>query len=73
MGFELLFILGGLLLGIVIGYLIGHKPSATGIFRINETDPNADFMSLHIDDLDDVYTKKYVLLKVVKSSDSASK
>lgn len=73
MGFELLCVLLGSLVGYCVGRIIHMFISTTGILTINMTDPEVDFMSMHLDNVDQVFTKKYVLLKIVKHTDNERK
>ncbi len=68
---ELLYLIGGFVIGlltVLVGYCI---TATTGIFTINETNPEKDYMKLHLDNQDHLFTKKYILLKIVRDSDKA--
>ena len=64
-----------LIVGFVIGILtilIGQCILfTTGEFRINTTDSEADYMSLHLDNQDHLFKKKYILLKIVCDKDAS--
>lgn len=56
----------GFIIGFILGCIIYVLRSATGSFIINTSDPESDYMSLSIDNGDNLYKKKYVLLKIIK-------
>ena len=64
---ELLFLIGGFVLGI-LSVLIHHCiATTTGEFRINSSNPEEEYMSLHLDNQDHLFSKKYIMLKIVHS------
>ena len=73
MGLELLCAIGGLFFGIIIGIGLIKGMSAKGKLTINDTDPNADYLTTTFYDIDDIWHKKYVLFEIVKTSKNTSK
>ena len=68
---ELLFLIGGFVLGILSVICLACIVSTTGEFRINTVDHEADYMSMHLDNQDHLFKKKYILLKIVRSEDAS--
>ena len=68
---ELLFLIGGFALGVGFMLLLSGITSTTGIFKINTVNPEAEYMSLHLDNQDHLFTKKYILLKIVRDENTS--
>lgn len=68
---ELLFLIGGFVLGILSMIVLTSIVSTTGEFKINTVDPEDEYMSLHLDNQDHLFTKKYILLKIVRKEDAS--
>ena len=70
---EVLFLIGGFVLGVIAVLIIQCIVVTTGEFRLNLTDAEEDYMSLHIDNQDHLLKKKYLVLKIVRTSEEAQK
>ena len=68
---ELLYLIGGFALGLLSVLIHRCVAITTGEFTINETNPEEDYMKLHLDNQSHLYTKKYIMLKIVRLSDKA--
>lgn len=68
-------ILGGLVIGITVTLLIVSKyvrsntvnlnDCTTGLYQINTIDPEKEYMSMHLNNMDELFEKEYVILKIV--------
>lgn len=68
-----LILLAGIVIGFVIACVITFIRSAKGTFNIYTSDPEKDLFKLELDDLNAVFKKKYVRLKIVQHSDYTQK
>ena len=68
---EVLCLIGGFVLGVVVVMASIHFNATTGEFKINETNPEEEYMSLHLDNQDHLYTKNYIWLKIVHSENTS--
>ena len=59
-------LIAGMVIGIVAVWLFRRIHSTTGVLTIYTSDPEKDLFNLHLDDLDDVFVKRYIVLKIVK-------
>ena len=58
----------GLIVGAITFYLVQQIRCTKGTFKVNDSNPEKDLFHLDIFNLDDVYRKKLVILKVIKDS-----
>lgn len=65
---EVLFLIGGFVLGLLTILISQCITSTTGEFIINTNDPEEEYMSMHIDNQDHLYKKRYIILKIVRTS-----
>lgn len=64
---KLILFLSGCLIGILVSYICSklHKPKTSGTFVMDFSDPTKDVCRLVLEeDLNDVYTKKYMILQI---------
>lgn len=54
----------GAIVSLLIGGLINRFTSATGIFVINYSDPEDEFVKLQFDNKEDLQTKKKIKMKI---------
>ena len=70
---EVLWLVLAAIGGSLITSLIYRFRSVFGILRIDRTNPQKDVYRFDIEDLDKIYKKKYVWLKIDKNADLSQK
>lgn len=68
---EVILVLAGLIVGFCLANLV--KRSATGILRIDRSNPEKDLYRFDIDDLDALDKQKYVKLKIDHNANLSQK
>lgn len=68
---EILFLIGGFVLGILVVIAGIALLSTTGEFKINLTNPEDEYMKLCLDNQDHLLTKRYIWLKIVRSENTS--
>lgn len=63
----------GVLIGSVISNVIFYLKSASGVFRIDRSNPEKDICRLEIDSLDKIDKKKRLILKIDHHADLSQK
>ena len=75
MNVEIGWLIVGLMIGVLIMliiYKIIDKSSGHGILEVNQTDPNKDTLFFRLENVNDVFEKKRLVLHIV-NTDSAQK
>lgn len=70
---DVLWIVLAAISGSLITSLVYSFRSVFGILRIDRTNPQKDVYRFDIEDLDKIYKKKYVWLKIDKNADLSQK
>lgn len=70
---EVLWLVLAAIGGSLITSLVYSFRSVFGILRIDRTNPQKDVYRFDIEDLDKIYKKKYVWLKIDKNADLSQK
>lgn len=66
---EVVYLLVGVVIGAIVTYILHRRAEAVGTLEVDYTNPEADLFRLKIDeDLENLVTKKYVLIKVQNNS-----
>lgn len=69
----MLIYLFGVIIGSIITYLAYCLRRASGILRIDHSDPDKDFYRFEIDDLDNLSKYKSIILKIRHETDLSQK
>ena len=69
----MLIYLFGVIIGSIITYLVYFLRRASGILRIDHSDPDKDFYRFEIDDLDNLSKHKEIILKIRHETDLSQK
>lgn len=72
-GLMIVFRVIGIVAACIIYHRLACKSDSHGKFIMDFSDPEKDFCRLEIDDLDYIYNKKYIILKVEKKDYESQK